>query len=135
MKVMKTLTLSLILALTGLVYAAGGGQEAAPTGDTGEGRMSCCAKDGDSCMKDGGGCCTAQAGCCNEGAMCCKDGASCCTKMDATAAKTEDCCAGATCAMKDMMSAKKTGGDSCCMAKVGQKAKAARKTKIVRKAE
>ena len=112
MKSIKTLALGLMLTFAGVVYAAGNAQQQDHSGHQAKSE-SCCAA--------GANCCAAGGDCCKSGADCCKDGAS--------------CCAGKTCAMKGSMSAKKTAGDSCCMAKVGQKAKVARRAKVSRKTE
>lgn len=58
----KTLAIGLVLALTGVVYAAGGSaQQSTPQAcDMNKGAASCCT-DGASCCTGGGGsCCTAK---------------------------------------------------------------------------
>jgi hypothetical protein len=119
MKVTKTLALALMLMLTGLAYAAGGGQQTGHKDHAHEGQACCSMKDGGGCCAAGAECCTAGAVCCKADAECCKDGASCCAKTDA---KDGHACAGGTCPMKGTAKEKKAGSDSCCKAKVARKA-------------
>ncbi|HKC62350.1 MAG TPA: hypothetical protein VKB86_01875 [Pyrinomonadaceae bacterium] len=124
MRNIKFLAIALMLALTAMVYAAGGQQT-----DVKEKAASCCANCNDSCCmkgqksgdaktahescdmsKSGKSCCGAKADCCKAGADCCKAGAECCKKG-------ESCCGqnhmtndkqgkAQACDMK--------GGEGCC---------------------
>jgi len=122
MRSIKLIIIALILALTGIIYAAGGQQT--PT-DNKDKAASCCTKCGDSCCmkakdkatahkscdmsKDGQSCCDAnKADCCKAGADCCKDGADCCK------ANASSCCA------HNHMSQGKQGKAQACEMKDGK---------------
>src|ERR1051325_7705108 len=85
MKTNKVLILTLVMGMTGYVYASGGAQSATDGHD----KMS---KAGAVCMADGGGCCKAKADCCKEGADCCKGGADCCKAGMSCCASGAACC-------------------------------------------
>lgn len=111
----KLFAVALVLGLTGVVYAAGGGaSQDGKSCHMAEAGASCCAS-GASCC-DGGSCCKADhhkraAGsnkegesCCEGGASCCKPGAACCAAHKTAGKKG----AKAAVAQKD--------GEGCCAA-------------------
>src|SRR5689334_6845590 len=112
----KLFAVTLVLCVTGVVYAAGNiPAQDAKSCHMNEAGASCCAS-GASCC-DGGSCCKADqhkhtaksnkegASCCTGGASCCKSGGSCCEahkktadengreQADATQKDGEGCCA------------------------------------------
>jgi len=90
MKIAKIFVLTLVLAMTGYVYASGADQTPAK-GD----KAAACKVEN---------CCNAKPECCAPGADCCKEGAQCCNP-DGTCCKDQQCC---------------KGGDGCCVAETSR---------------
>ena len=113
----KLFAVTLVLCVTGVVYAAGDGDnQDAKSCHMNEAGASCCAS-GASCC-DGGSCCKAgqhkhSAGsnkgaenCCNGGASCCKSGASCCATHKKTADEKN----------REQADVARKDGEGCCAA-------------------
>lgn len=142
MKRIKTLAFGLVLALAGVVYAAGtGAQQPAPHACDKD-KAGCCAQGANASCAGGGSCCkTAKSGhkhdaaqasersadgecCCQEGASCCKAGASCCAARKHVGDEQQKV-TDATVTQEDGESCCADGascctGGSCCKAKVAQ---------------
>ena len=92
MKIAKTFVLTLILAMTGYVYASGADQA-----KTAEAKAAACKLE--SCCKAKQDCCAPGADCCKEAADCCKVGTECCDPKKACCGPDQQC---------------GKGGDVCC---------------------
>ena len=87
MKIAKIFVLTLVLAMTGYVYASGTDQTAAK-GD----KAAACKVEN---------CCNAKPECCAPNAACCKESAQCCSPNRCSCGEDQQCC---------------KGGDGCCVA-------------------
>jgi hypothetical protein len=95
MKIAKSFVLTLILAMTGYVYASGAGQ-AKTSGDKAACKLGSCCKAKQDCCAPGADCCTEAADCCKVGTECCDPKKASCGP-DRQCGKGDDvCCAGGT---------------------------------------
>jgi hypothetical protein len=105
MKSAKLFVLTLVLAISGYVYASGTDQTAAK-GD----KIAACTVQ--NCCNAKPECCAAGAACCNEGALCCSPDGSCCVKDQQCCKGGDACCVAETCPAKGQ----------CCVREAGTKA-------------
>jgi len=80
MRITKVLVLTIVLAMTGYVYASG------VTQTKGDGQKASCCK--------AKSCCTEKQDCCASGAQCCKDTAQCCKSNEGCSGKDQHCSKG-----------------------------------------
>lgn len=110
MKMAKTLVLTVVLAMTGYVYASGTDQ----TTTTGAKPAACSS---DSCCKAKQDCCRPGAACCQEGAQCCSDKGCCgehsCKDGEMCCAAGKECANGQCCS-KESGCCSKADPKSCC---------------------